>query len=164
MYMSSSPFSCSCGCLVQICWVCGSPILPLLHLLDLLVYEIERCAPCGRACIVAATTCACLGAQATKAHTSIIHGKYSHEETVATASFAGDYIIVKDMPEAEYVASYILRGGDRQEFLSKFSNAGARALLLTLTARNAMELCVLQGTGAQASAPVAMLAGSCWPV
>jgi len=65
--------------------------------------------------------------QAAKAHTSVIHGKYSHEETVATASFAGDYVIVKDRAEAQYVADYILNGGDRAEFLDKFKNACARS-------------------------------------
>lgn len=55
--------------------------------------------------------------------TSIIHGKYKHEETLATSSFAGKYLIVLNMAEAEYVANYILNGGDKQEFLAKFSKA-----------------------------------------
>jgi 4-hydroxy-3-methylbut-2-en-1-yl diphosphate reductase len=55
--------------------------------------------------------------------TSIIHGKYSHEETVATSSFAGIYLIVLNMQQAEYVANYILNGGDKNEFMAKFSKA-----------------------------------------
>ena len=57
--------------------------------------------------------------QARKEHTSIIHGKYSHEETVATASFATTYLIVRDLGEAEYLADYILNGGNRDEFMQK---------------------------------------------
>jgi 4-hydroxy-3-methylbut-2-enyl diphosphate reductase len=55
--------------------------------------------------------------------TSIIHGKYSHEETIATSSFAGVYLIVLNMTQAEYVANYILHGGDKAEFMAKFKNA-----------------------------------------
>lgn len=58
-----------------------------------------------------------------KSFTSVIHGKYSHEETIATASFATDYLVVKDPIECQYVCDYILNGGDREEFLAKFSNA-----------------------------------------
>jgi len=61
--------------------------------------------------------------QARKAHTSIIHGKWQHEETIATASFAGDYVVVKNIEQAQYVCDYILQGGDRNEFLEKFKNA-----------------------------------------
>lgn len=56
-------------------------------------------------------------------YTSIIHGKYNHEETIATSSFAGTYLILLNMAEAEYVCDYILHGGDRVEFLEKFQNA-----------------------------------------
>ncbi|MBW4676168.1 MAG: 4-hydroxy-3-methylbut-2-enyl diphosphate reductase [Desmonostoc geniculatum HA4340-LM1] len=56
-------------------------------------------------------------------YTSIIHGKYKHEETVATSSFAGKYLIVLNLSEAEYVANYIINGGNREEFLKKFAKA-----------------------------------------
>jgi len=55
--------------------------------------------------------------------TSVIHGKYSHEETIATASFCDNYIIVKDLEEAQYVANYIVNGGNKSEFMAKFKNA-----------------------------------------
>ncbi len=55
--------------------------------------------------------------------TSIIHGKYKHEETLATRSFAGNYLVVFDLAEAEYVSNYILGHGDRDHFMQKFSKA-----------------------------------------
>jgi 4-hydroxy-3-methylbut-2-enyl diphosphate reductase len=58
-----------------------------------------------------------------KDYTSIIHGQYKHEETVATSSFADKYLVVLNIKEAEYVANYILNGGSREEFMSKFSRA-----------------------------------------
>lgn len=58
-----------------------------------------------------------------KDYTSIIHGQYKHEETVATSSFADKYLIVLNLQQAEYVSNYIIYGGDRNEFMAKFSNA-----------------------------------------
>jgi 4-hydroxy-3-methylbut-2-en-1-yl diphosphate reductase len=64
-------------------------------------------------------------------YTSIIHGKYQHEETIATSSFAGTYLIVLNLEEAEYVCRYILEPEESEEgqsqrkaeFLKKFKNA-----------------------------------------
>lgn len=56
-------------------------------------------------------------------HTSVIHGKYNHEETIATSSFAGVYLIVLNLNQTQYVANYILNGGDKAEFLELFKNA-----------------------------------------
>ena len=58
--------------------------------------------------------------------TAIIHGKYRHEETVATSSRARHYLIVQDVSEAEWVCSYILNGGDKHEFLTRFKEAVSR--------------------------------------
>ncbi len=55
--------------------------------------------------------------------TSVIHGKYKHEETIATSSFAKTYLIVLNLHEAEWVANYILQGGDREEFMRRFGPA-----------------------------------------
>jgi len=66
--------------------------------------------------------------QVSKDMTTIIHGKYSHEEAIATASFCKDYLIVKDIHEAEYVCNYILNPGSTEElskdnFMKKFAQA-----------------------------------------
>ena len=63
-----------------------------------------------------------------EAVTSIIHGKARHEETKATTSQAtaygtGHYLVVFTLEETDYVCDYILRGGDRVEFLEKFKGA-----------------------------------------
>jgi len=55
--------------------------------------------------------------------TSIIHGKFKHEETLATSSFAGKYLVVLDLEEANYVSEYIMGRGNRNEFMNKFAKA-----------------------------------------
>jgi 4-hydroxy-3-methylbut-2-en-1-yl diphosphate reductase len=63
-------------------------------------------------------------------YTAIIHGKYKHEETRATASQTlkfpdGRYLVVLDRAEAEEVCTYIRDGGDREAFLARFAKAAS---------------------------------------
>ena len=86
-------------------------------------------------CVVVDTTCGSVVAvwkrverYAAEGFTSIIHGKHQHEETRATSSQTlkyegGKYLIVLDKREAEYVCRYIVDGGDRRDFLSRFADA-----------------------------------------
>ena len=57
--------------------------------------------------------------------TALVHGKYFHEETKATASQVkkydgGKYLIVRDMDEAEAVCGFIESGGDTESLESSF--------------------------------------------
>jgi len=58
--------------------------------------------------------------------TSVIHGKWAHEESIATASMCEHYIIIKDMDEAAEIAAYIM--GEKgaltdEQLLEKYKNA-----------------------------------------
>jgi 4-hydroxy-3-methylbut-2-enyl diphosphate reductase len=55
--------------------------------------------------------------------TSVVHGKYWHEETKATVSRSGHYIVVRDMDETTVVCRYIEGKSSREEFLRRFEKA-----------------------------------------
>ena len=59
--------------------------------------------------------------------TSIIHGKASHEETMATSSQAiaknGHYLVVNTFEETDIVCNYIINGGDKTSFLRRFEGS-----------------------------------------
>lgn len=90
-----------------------------------------------RGCILVDTTCGSVlnvwknVDDYTRNHyTSVIHGKYYHEETRATASRAlqapdGQFLVVRDMDETEHVARFIESDGDTKEFMSRFKKAAS---------------------------------------
>ena len=63
--------------------------------------------------------------QVQRSMTTIIHGKYAHEEAIATASMCDDYLMVKNIDEAEYVCNYMLNPTPegREDLLHKFAKA-----------------------------------------
>merc|ERR1711970_1150741 len=66
--------------------------------------------------------------QVAKGMTTVIHGKYAHEEAIATASYCDNYIMVKNIDEAEYVCRYILNPTPegKEALLAKFAKAMSR--------------------------------------
>jgi len=89
----------------------------------------------ARGCALVDTTCGSVlnvwknvKRYAEQGFTSVIHGKYWHEETRATASQTrhsggGGYLVVLDRDEAQTVCGYIRHGGDRARFLEQFEHA-----------------------------------------
>jgi len=88
-----------------------------------------------RECIVVDTTCGSVLSvwkrvtrYAKKGFTSIIHGKYYHEETKATASQTlkddgnGKYIVVRNLVETGYVTDFILGRMDADELKEKLAH------------------------------------------
>ena len=90
-----------------------------------------------KGCVMVDTTCGSVlnvwkrvEAYARDGFTCLIHGKYYHEETRATASQAekypgGTYLVVRDMRQAEDVIAYIEGrfDGGREAFLAKYAHA-----------------------------------------
>jgi 4-hydroxy-3-methylbut-2-en-1-yl diphosphate reductase len=105
-------------------------ILPAFGVTIEQLADLER-----RGCTLVDTTCGSVlnvwknvKRYAEDGFTSIIHGKYWHEETRATASQAlhagcRQYLVVLNRDEADAVCGYIRAGGGREEFLARFSAA-----------------------------------------
>jgi 4-hydroxy-3-methylbut-2-enyl diphosphate reductase len=97
------------------------------------IRDFERLRAIG--CVLVDTTCGSVlnvwkrvESYAKEGFTAIIHGKYYHEETKATASQVmkyegGRYLVVFDMAEARMVCDFIEHGGDLAPLEAKFRKA-----------------------------------------
>lgn len=86
-------------------------------------------------CVLVDTTCGSVlnvwkrvESYARDGYTAVIHGKYFHEETKATASQVtkypgGKYIIVRHMEEAREVCAFLEGTGERAQLLERFAHA-----------------------------------------
>jgi len=83
-----------------------------------------------KGCVIVDTTCGSVmsvwrrvEAYNTDGFTSVIHGKYDHEETQATCSRAKKYLVVKGKEQAERVCGYIEGLVVKGSFLETFKDA-----------------------------------------
>ena len=107
-------------------------ILPAFGVTIELLADLQQ-----RGCTLVDTTCGSVlnvwknvKRYAEEGFTSIIHGKYRHEETRATTSQAlhrggGQYLVVLDRDEAALVCGYIRSGGSRTDFLARFERSAS---------------------------------------
>jgi 4-hydroxy-3-methylbut-2-enyl diphosphate reductase len=114
----------------------GSETVVILPAFGVTVGELDRLQRLG--CTLVDTTCGSVlnvwknvGRYARDGYTAVIHGKYKHEETQATASQAlrhpgGRYLVVLDLAEAALVCDYIAgRSTSREAFLERFGRAAS---------------------------------------
>jgi 4-hydroxy-3-methylbut-2-enyl diphosphate reductase len=97
------------------------------------IRDFERLRAIG--CVLVDTTCGSVlnvwkrvESYARDGYTAVIHGKYWHEETKATASQVnkhpgGRYLVVLDMEEARPVLDFIEQGGDATALAARFAKA-----------------------------------------
>jgi 4-hydroxy-3-methylbut-2-enyl diphosphate reductase len=101
------------------------------------IHDFETLRALG--CVMVDTTCGSVlnvwkrvESYAKDGFTSLIHGKYYHEETRATASQVerfpgGTYLVVRDMAQAEDVMAYIegTFAGGKDAFVAKYAHAAS---------------------------------------
>jgi 4-hydroxy-3-methylbut-2-enyl diphosphate reductase len=87
----------------------------------------------AKGCLVVDTTCGSVmsvwkrvEAYRRDGFTAVIHGKYDHEETLATCSRAGKYVVVRDTEEAGLVCEAIAGRLEPAVFLSRLGRALSR--------------------------------------
>lgn len=106
-------------------------ILPAFGVTIEQLVELER-----KGCTLVDTTCGSVlnvwknvRRYAEDGFTSVIHGKYWHEETMATASQAqhagGHYLVVLDQSEAQAVCDFIAGSGEPAAFMARFGRAAS---------------------------------------
>jgi len=106
-------------------------ILPAFGVTVAMLQQLDR-----RGCTLVDTTCGSVlnvwknvRRYAEHGFTSIIHGKFWHEETQATASqaleYGSAYLVVFDAAEAREVCQYIAGHGNHDAFMARFARAGS---------------------------------------